>query len=257
MFMSRIRSPQEAEKYTKSIQRLLVDDFRMVEKLLPLCANLESLVLLIDPSHASFLYPAALLFTNLRRLSILWEMLPSEHRSFHHPIFHGLTHLEIDPGDLSFWGLFQLNNLWDGLFQLNNLVHLRLNISHLRDIDDILYRDLFERVFITILSRLPTSTRYFTCVFGADQREIIDRRVRPGFFTNIQNGRFDPRFNLAWSPPIPQTYATWIAEKKTLRFKRDRRDVEDAVDSWIHLPHHYHDFWRRSEDEIDERRRLL
>ena len=251
MFMSRIRSPQEAEKYTKSIQRLLVDDFRMVEKLLPLCTNLESLALLIDPSHASFLeptlYPAALPFTNLRRLSILWKMLPSEHRSFHHPIFHGLTHLEIDPGDLSFWGLFQLNNL----------VHLRLNISHLRDIGDILYRDLFGRVFGTILSRLPTSTRYFTCVFGADQREIIDRRVRPGFFTNIQNGRFDPRFNLAWSPPIPQTYATWIAEKKTLRFKRDRRDVEDAVDSWIHLPHHYHDFWRRSEDEIDERRRLL
>jgi len=254
MFMNRVRSLQEAEKYTKLIRRLLVDDFHTAKEILPLCSNLESLALFIHPQYATslepMLYPAALPFTNLRRLSILWEMLPSEHRSLHHLIFQGLTHLEINRGYPSFW---------DGLFQLNNLIHLRLNMLDLRQIDNIIddtfYENLFGTAFETILSRLPTSTKYFTCVLEADQRKIVNGEFGHGILMDIQSGRFSLRFN--WSPPAPQAYATWIAKKNVLRFERDLKDMEDAADSWIHLPRHYHDFWRRSQDEIDKRRRPL
>jgi len=245
MLMDRIEGQQGPENhYAKYVQRLLVRGVDMVRQLVPLCPNLKSLALIgryTDENIAilnAFFVPNGFTFSNLRRLSIRWRVLPSRYRSCHHPIFQGLTHLETDTGAKS---------CWNGLSTLKNLTNLRLNLRNttLQGPDDLLR--VLETIADVICRRFPTSLKYMTVHFLADHASYISTHARARFCCDVDTGKFDRRLLFDWSCFRPI---------HPLDFNTIPRDWQDFIDSWIYLPRCYQDFWTREELEIDNRNRM-
>jgi len=241
MFLNRIQGQQETEnRYTRYVQRLVVVGAQMAAKLLPLCPNLKSLALRYQHPEDLAIYhrlfvPNAFPSSNLRRLSIQWKMLPPEHRSFYHPIFQGLTHLEIDVGRKS---------CWDDFPQLENLTNLRLNLQKamIRTSDRLLF---VLMVAVTICSKFPTSLNYITFCFHPNHATKITTEALNKFCYDVDTGKIDRRLLFDWSCFTPSTVGGEF-----------NRHWYDFINSWVYLPRCYDDCWRREELEIDNRNRM-
>ena len=156
ILMTRLQIRQDPEdRYTRYIQRLLIDDVQLAQKLLPLCSNLTSLALYFSSllttevmiMHPLFA-PNALSLPHLRRLYIQWNIFPPEHRSCHNKIFESLTHLDIDIGSQPYWS---------GLSELSNLTNLRINMHKIAT------RSGANVMLLTrlVLPGFPPSLKYF------------------------------------------------------------------------------------------------
>ena len=243
MLMNRIERQQEPEtRYTKYVQRLMVVGSHNAAKLVPLCPNLKSLAIKMSDTAENramvnpLFVPNGLSYLNLRRLAISWFIIPSEHRSCHNPIFRHLTHLQIDPGDKSYW---------DGLSKLDNLTNMRVTSL------DREFRAAIHLLFVLemikfICQRFPPSLKYMTACFHPQHSSNISTEEAINFCCEVEIGKFDHRVLFDWSNyrPIQVIFANMTY-----------RNFYDFMDSWIYLPHCYHDIWRRAELEIDNRNR--
>ena len=258
MLVNRIERQQEPEtRHTKHVQRLVAFGSRDVAKfvqrlvvfgshdaaeLVPLFPNLKSLAISTADSRRDrailrpLFVPNGLSYLNLRRLVILWFMIPPKHRSCRHPIFRPLTHLQIDPGDKS---------CWDGFSELHNLTNMRVTYLDVEFEVPNLFSSVLEMIRF-ICQRFPPSLNYMTACFHPYQSGYINTEEALQFCCQVDTGKFDRRVQFDWSNyrPIDQRCANM-----------PYRYFRDFVDSWIYLPRCYHDFWRREELEIDNRNR--
>jgi len=243
MFLNRIQRQQEPEnRYTKYVQRLVVVGAQMAAKLVPLCPNLKSLALRYQYPEDLAIYnllfvPNAFPFSNLRRLSIQWTMLPPEHRSFYHPIFQGLTHLEIDIGRKSCWNDFP---------QLKNLTNLRLNLRNaiIPGPGSFLF---VLTVAVIICSKFPKSLNYITFCLQPDHAAKITTEALAKFCCNVDTGKVDRRLLFDWS---------YFNPSQSVAGSEFTRHWYDFIHSWVYLPRCYDDCWRREELEIDNRNHM-
>ena len=225
ILMTRLQIRQDPEdRYTRYIQRLLIDDVQLAQKLLPLCSNLTSLALYFSSlvnTEVTIMHPLfapnALSFPHLRRLYIQWDVFPSEHRSCHNPIFKKLTHLDIDIGS---------QPCWSGLSELGNLTNLRINMNQIAVQSGV-------SVMLTrlVLTDFPPSLKYFA-VSEFDSRICWITKI--GLFNPCPMS--DPAGHMFLRPPIVKVVFG---------------NLDDAIGSWIYLSQCYYDSWRRAELEID------
>jgi len=240
MLLSRLQTQWEPQDlYTKHIQRLIVNDLHLATTLLPLCRNLTSLALwfLPDDTHQAIMHPLftsnTLSFPKLRRLYLLWKILPPEQRSFQNPIFWSLTHLELDYGQAEYWSDFS---------SLKNLTNLCLNCRQILSERDV--ESMFDKVIHVLVPNLPSSLKYFTVKFEARCAAYAKSAhcSRIWFYTEV--GRYDSRLLIDWSSLLPErVFGQSVLFRCSL----------DFVFSWLYPPSCYKDYWRRAELDIEFR----
>jgi len=244
MLMTRLRTRWEPDDfYTKYVQRLVIGDTRLALHLLPLCRNLTSLALILgltkdDKARIHSLFTSnTLSFPKLRRLYLMWSLLPREQRSFRNPIFQSITHLRIDYGQEIYWS---------GLSSLENLTHLCLSFKGKRIRNERQLDAALHSIIYVVLPNLPPNLKYFTVQFRSQDAWYTAYNSNTQICSDIETGEYDTRLLLDWSAFLPpQTNLFFVY-----------RDAYDLINSWIYLPRCYNDCWRRAEFEIENRNRI-
>ena len=245
MLLNRLQTQWEPQDlYTKHIQRLIINDLDLAITLLPLCRNLTSLALMSNPNeaHQAIIHPFftsnTLSFPKLRRLFLLWNILPPEQRSFQNPIFWSLTHLELDYGQ---------DEYWSDLSSLENLTNLCLNCKQtvFRDAND--FENMVDKVTHVLVPNLPSSLKYFTIMFEARCAAYATSAECSKIGWRLEVGRYDHRLLVDWSCFLPER----VTEQSILP-----RCGLDFVFSWLYPPSCYKDYWRRAELDIEFRERM-
>jgi len=244
MLVNRLQTQWEPKDlYTKYVQRLLIDNLQLAPILLPLCKNLTSLAIGLNPDEAgqAVMHPLftsnTLSFPKLRRLWLFWGILPPRRRSFRSSIFKSLTHLEVDLGN---------DKYWSGLSSLKNLTNLRLNIrnTHIENASQI--EDVLHRIIYIILPNLPPSLKYFTVLFEPRYAAYTASKSCTQICWDIEIGKYDSRLLLDWSgfAPSQVVIGQFILSRNL-----------DLLNSWTYSSRCYMDCWRRAELEIENRNR--
>ncbi|KAF9449722.1 hypothetical protein P691DRAFT_811994 [Macrolepiota fuliginosa MF-IS2] len=250
--------------YTRSVRRVFIDDLQkwnLAAEFLPLCSNLISLACWAQPSAVnehileSILSPNALPLPALRRLSLYLEILPLSYRSFHHPIFRSLTHLDID---------FAPTLSWGGFSSLSNLTCFNLDcimfcLGEEKRIQNLAAQ--LEAIVQTIVPNLPPALRCFIILipstiikhFVIDEGEEAD--VTSYIYAELLMGKHDERIVLGSSGGIPQSLsAYWTARKNFVHYIVP---MPHELYAWTYLPRGQNDFWMEAEAIIMSRKQYL
>jgi len=190
--------------------------------------------------------PTALPFPHLQRLSCCWKFLPPEHRSFSHPIFQRLTHLDIN---------YSAQVSWSGLSSLENLIYFQLDcISAIQGEDEAAV--LFVTIIETVASHLPKNLEVCLVFLRHEvYRHLMlttssDDLPASRLFRDIREGRHDA--------PILLSHSNVLAELP-LYLDREERfcmhtiwTMHFVIETWTSLRQGHFDFWMSAKEEIDE-----
>ena len=240
------------DRYTRYIFRLLIDDADLAQKILPFCSNLESLALWA-PSNAvtqamlqPIFSPTALPFPHLQRLSICWKFLPPEHRSFSHPIFQGLTHLDIN---------YSAQVSWSGLSSLENLIYFQLDcISAIQEEDEA--GVLFVTIIETVASHLPKNLEVCLVVLQhVVYRHLTSSHDLPArrLFDDITEGRYEAPVLLSHSNVLANIPLGLHREERF--FMHTIWTMFFVIETWTSLREGHFDFWMSAKEGMDELKR--
>ncbi|KAJ3566606.1 hypothetical protein NP233_g6885 [Leucocoprinus birnbaumii] len=261
LFASTFKDGSKPRKfYANYIHRLFIDDLHkwsLAEELLPLCLNLQSLACWANPISTnqmvlrSLLSPDTLQLPYLRRLSLYWGSLPLEYRSFYHPIFKNLTHLDID---------FSFEVSWTGLSSLENLRYFNLDCIAAclgtQSLREIAFQ--LEGIINIVVPNLPTSLRCFvvlipSVVIGHFVTGLNDDCTARAIYQEMVSGKYDARLVLGSSPEIPELSCEDTKEQQS--FIHHVVPVPYDLSAWTYLPRDSTDFWMDAEEVIENRKR--
>ncbi|KAF5352415.1 hypothetical protein D9756_006292 [Leucocoprinus leucothites] len=247
--------------YTKYVRKVFIDDLQkwdLAEEFLPLCSNMESLACWANPDTAnqitlhSLLSPEAPYLACLRRLSIYWECLPLDYRSFYHPIFKNLTHLDID---------FSPEISWASLSSLQYLTYFNLDCiaTCLNDQSVQEIATNLEDIIHLVTPHLPINLLCFvilipSTIIGHVVTDEADRGcTAQQIIHDIGTGEYDARIVLGSSPGIPESLC---GDKEQQRiFMRQVLPVPYDLSAWTYLPRGHTEPWTHAEDIIMDRKR--
>ena len=240
--LSMVRRGYELNVHPKYVHRLLVDDALVAKELLPLCSELKSLALW-TPSNATNQKILHLLFASnglslphLRRLSICWRSFPPDNRSFHMPIFQGLTHLDVN---------YSNEVSWSGLSSLQSLKYFRLDcLSAIQSADEL--EAHFETITKQVAPHLPSTVECCIVWLRSSLRRSTYERLGGGararqFLEDVETGRYDPRVILEWvSLRANRPNQSHVGRGD--RYMHFLCRMDDVIEPWAHLPGYSPDF---------------